>query len=109
MNTRITDLERQIAALESELRALKEAERARLSAEYVAENGIHVSMVNLSDTAEGSYWGHISAFVDYIRSLPRKKPYTEWNTLIYKTDELLAGGFKQTPARLVDVIGYRDE
>ena len=103
LETEIAETEAQIKPLVEKLERLTRQKREQDSRAYIAANKITRADVE-SSSGEGKPWfGVISEFIEWMRAQPRRKPWAEWNTLIYRTSDLLCGRMPESPARIDDL------
>lgn len=100
----IAALEARIGPLERELEALRRQHRDAVSREFIALHGITRSQVHESTTAGLPYFGHVLSFADYLRTLPERRRWYEWNGCLYETSELMAGRMKPEPEALFEHV-----
>lgn len=102
--TELSELIQQRDAL-NRLIAKKETEdRKRQAALFLELEPITPDQIEMSDFSFNTVWD----FAEHIRAKGRgkRKRYTEWNTLLFRTSELLDGRFERLPVTMSDVLPH---
>jgi hypothetical protein len=102
------EIQTQLDAVRAELLPLREKEqvlarelgRAK-SVEFIAANAVTRADVESPD-GHGQWFNTIWQFADWMRTNSNKN-WAEWNTIIYRTSDLLAGRMPDMPARTGDL------
>ena len=98
----IDSLEKEIEKLSAKLRHLKELKKINYAKAYIAFNGITLDNIEFSDKNK-PWFGHIRLFVSWIKENKSQKTYAEWNTRLYRVNDLLAGKMIETGVSVDDV------
>ena len=71
---------------------------------YIVENNVRSDNVHFSgpDSNGGTWFNTVSDFLEYLREIPEvdRKPFAEWNGLIYAIPGLAQKDFVATPGRI---------
>ncbi len=90
INNRIRELEAQIGRLESE--------------QWIREYGATLAETQLSVGDDVPYCGSVWDFARWMLLQPRRKPFCEWNEILYLTSDITNGRFENNaPGRLRDL------
>jgi hypothetical protein len=101
----VAPVEEQIRRLTLILNGLKAKRALFESLIFIDANKIQKSDVEFSSGGDVPYFGQIDVFAKYLRELKReRKPWAEWNGIIYRTSDLLADAMPYTmPGRTNDL------
>jgi hypothetical protein len=85
---------------------LEREKRMLLSQQFLDANEITMDDVELSSGDGKPWFGHVKSFVDWMKEHGTTKRFAEWNTVIYFTQDLLAGRMPSMPAT-IDHLKHR--
>ncbi len=98
----IADLSEKIRPLVERRTALVNELRAVRARAFVSANNIKLADIELS-SGEGKPWfGVIWDFTTWLK-LNSTKNYAEWNNVVYRTSDLVAGRMPEMPATIHDL------
>lgn len=112
----IPSIEAKIAHVEGQLKPLiqQKSELSSMLAKLCSEEFIRVNRITLEDVQRrdsefcgGVRHGHISNFGEWLKQTNCPKPWCEWNTMLYRTSDIIAGRMPESVARLEDVKGAK--
>lgn len=108
MNKTEQELEQEIQSLTTQLRNLREGQRKEKALAFIAANNITLDDVEMSK-GEGMPWfGYIGTFAAYLKKLPTVKRFTEWNTILHYTSDVMNGDFLSLEVYLSDIPTKND-
>ncbi len=104
-----TDILAEVAELEAKIRPLNERLHSLLrelrsirARAFISANTIKRGDVELSSGDGKPWFGNVRDFTEWLRANSTKN-YAEWNTVIYRTSDLLAGRMPEMPAAIGDL------
>lgn len=106
----IERLQREEAAILKEWKPLtdrldavrREIGRERSKA-WIAQHQVRRDQIELSNKPGMPLFSIVWQFVDVLRAKPCRKRFVEWNGMLFRTEDLIAGRWEDTYARLEDV------
>ncbi len=72
------------------------------SVAWIKANGVTRANVE-SSNVPGTFFGTVWKFVEFLKANPQRQRFAEWNTVIYYTEELIAGHMPDMPGRYEDL------
>lgn len=104
INTEIESIKASIAELLARKNALAEQRDRILSQRFIAENGITLSDVQLSNAAGMPSFQTLRQFAPWLKQ-HSSKTWVEWNGVLLKTSDVVAGAWNfNTPGRLKELL-----
>lgn len=99
----LNEVKQQLETLTRRKRQLETLIDETKSRQFIALTGMTKDQVQLSSGPGVPWHGNVSTFAAWVATQHPRKRWCEWNTQIHHTDELCAGRFSPTPARLQDL------
>jgi hypothetical protein len=99
----IDSLEASMKPIQERLTTLYRERNDWLSRSFIETNGIKWADVEMSDGPGKPWFGNITSFISWMKAQPTTKNWAEWNTVIYRTSDLLNGRMPDMPGRIDDL------
>jgi hypothetical protein len=106
IRTDLAHAETELSAARHKADVLRNEEVHYLSVRWIEANVVTLDQIHHPKEADG-WIGSVDKFREWLASLPSRKRFACWNTILYQTDDLIANGLRQdATGRIENVPGY---
>lgn len=106
IDEQIEELKKRVRIAQTQLEDVRLIKRKQDARAFIVANNITLKDVELCSGKEKPWFGHVHAFAEWLRTHSTKN-FAEWNTVIYRTSDLLAGRMPEMPATIDDLKEYK--